>query len=184
MVLGHGNHTSTQILEELSLRSSGQIRISTRDAAALMMTTFKGSPRVLDGMLLGPHRALECDSKADSDPMVRTRHGTACRRSVAGGRDAESRPARAVPSVNHLSANLGGRVHCVQDGLGRGQTRRWRPVPRRIQALVCGGAEEDPDWIAPAIAHEVPSLTIFSAPPATCSSPYPTWHSSSAISPS
>src|SRR5271157_1316948 len=94
MVLGHGNHTSTQILEELSLRSSGQSRIWTRDAAALMMTNFKGSPRVLDGMLLGPHRALECDSKADSDPMVRTQHGTACGRSVAGGRDAESRPAR------------------------------------------------------------------------------------------
>jgi hypothetical protein len=158
MVLGHENHTSIQILEELSLRSSGQVQIWTRDASALMMTNFKGSPRVLDGLLLGLLSMLECDSKADSDPMVRTRRGTACGRSVAGGLDAESRPARAVPSVNHLPANLGGRVHGVQDGLGRGQTRRWRPVPRRIQARECGGAEEVPDSIAPAIAHEVPSL--------------------------
>jgi len=65
------------------------------DALASMMTNFKGSPRVLDGMLLGLHRALECDSKADSDPMVRTQHGTVFGRSVDGGRDVQSRAARA-----------------------------------------------------------------------------------------
>ena len=93
-MLGHVNHTSIQVLEELSLRSSGQFRIWTRDASALMMTNFKGSPRVLDGLLLGLLRMLECDGKADSHPMVRTQHGTAFGRLVDGGRDLQSRPAR------------------------------------------------------------------------------------------
>src|SRR5208282_919766 len=59
-----------------------------------MMTSFEGSPRVLDGLLLGLRRPLECDSKADSHPMVRMQHGKVCGRLVDGGRDVQLRPAR------------------------------------------------------------------------------------------
>jgi len=57
------------------------------------MTNFEGSPRVLDGLLLGLLSARECDSKAD-DPMVRKQHGMAFGRLVDGGRDLQSRLAR------------------------------------------------------------------------------------------
>src|SRR5262249_44336814 len=48
----------------------------------------------MNGMPLGLQRVLECDSKADSDPMLRKQHGTACGRSADGGRDGETRLTR------------------------------------------------------------------------------------------
>jgi hypothetical protein len=59
-----------------------------------MITKSMDSPRDPDGLPPRLQRVLDCDIKADSDPMVRTQHGTACGRSVDGGRDEAKRPAR------------------------------------------------------------------------------------------